>query len=176
MWKLDGLGECDIRRPLTGTGTNLLGLVRHLTMTEALYFSDVFGRPLDELLPWNHPDSEAGSDSWVPTDESRSEVLERCARVCTHTDATIAELPIDTPGFVPHWPRPHVTLFNVMVHVLGETLRHAGHADILREGLDGTTGAYPEVPEPEERDRLYWQNRCARIEAAAREAARRYPT
>ena len=52
LWKLDGLAEYDVRRPLTATGTNLLGLIKHLTSTEARYFGDVFGRPFPERLPW----------------------------------------------------------------------------------------------------------------------------
>ncbi len=45
VWKRDGLGEYDIRRPLTPTGTNLLGLVKHSAVTEVRYFGEVFGRP-----------------------------------------------------------------------------------------------------------------------------------
>jgi hypothetical protein len=52
MWKLDGLGEYDVRRPLTPTGTNLLGLVKHLATVEFGYFGDCFGRPGDEPMPW----------------------------------------------------------------------------------------------------------------------------
>ena len=51
LWKLDGLREYDVRRPLTATGTNLLGLVKHLTVTEARYFGEIFGRPFPEPLP-----------------------------------------------------------------------------------------------------------------------------
>src|SRR4028119_1039072 len=51
LWKLDGLSEYDVRRPLTPTGTNLLGLVKHLTITEAWYFGEGFGRPVPETMP-----------------------------------------------------------------------------------------------------------------------------
>ena len=67
----------------------------------------------------------------------RADVVGFYQRRSSHADATIDALPIDAPGFVPWWPRPDVTLFNVMAHVLTETNRHAGHADILREQLDG---------------------------------------
>ena len=70
---------------------------------------------------------------WATADESRAEIVDRYRRVWDHSDATIAALDIDAPGHVPWWPRPNVKLFNVMVHVLTETNRHAGHADILRE-------------------------------------------
>jgi hypothetical protein len=75
-----------------------------------------------------------------PADESRAAIVERYQRVSDHSDATIAALDIDAPGHVPWWPRPDVKLFNVMIHVLTETNRHAGHADILREQIDGAIG------------------------------------
>jgi hypothetical protein len=61
VWKLDGLGEYDFRRPLTSTGTNLLGLVKHLAVWESRYFGEVFARPFPEPLPrW---DDEAANDA-----------------------------------------------------------------------------------------------------------------
>ncbi|MDX3195663.1 DinB family protein [Streptomyces sp. MN03-5084-2B] len=167
LGKLDGLSEYDIRRPLTTTGTNLLGLVKHLTKTEAWYFGDIFGRPFPEPMPrWD--DLEArGTDMWATEHESREEIVDRYRRVAAHSDATIAELAIDAPGHVPWWPRPDVFLFNILVHVLTETNRHAGHADILREQLDGSlaTGAH--------RDAEFWAARHAEIERAARATADR---
>ncbi len=77
---------------------------------------------------------------WATAEETRRDILDRYQRACEHADATIDALPIDAPGYVPWWPRPDVKLFNVMVHILTETSRHAGHADILREQLDGTVG------------------------------------
>lgn len=139
MWKLDGLSEYDIRRPLTATGTNLLGLVKHSATWEARYFGEVFNRPFPEPLGrWQDSD---GSDLWVTADETREQIINFYRRVWEHADATIDELPIDAPGHVPWWPRPDVKLFNIMVHMLTETNRHAGHADVLREQLDGRTGA-----------------------------------
>ena len=138
---LTGLTEYDARRPLTTTGTNLLGLIKHLTNTEARYFGDVFGRPFPERLPWwGDDDFEPFADMWATADESRAEIVDRYRRAWDHSDATIAALDIDAPGHVPWWPRPNVKLFNVLVHVLTETNRHAGHADILREQLDGAVG------------------------------------
>jgi hypothetical protein len=66
--KLDGLPEYDIRRPLTATGTNLLGLVKHLSHSEARYFGDIFGRPFPERLPWWDDDAEFEADKWVTLD------------------------------------------------------------------------------------------------------------
>jgi Protein of unknown function (DUF664) len=85
--------------------------------------------------------------------------------VWAHSDA----LPIGAPGHVPWWPRPDVKLFNVMVHILNETNRHAGQADILRELLDGRTGVAAESDEPI--DTAAREADYAKIERAAKAAA-----
>jgi hypothetical protein len=169
LWKLDGLSEYDARRPLTATGTNLLGLVKHVATVEARYFGEVFDRPSPEPLSrWQDSD---GSDQWATEDETRDQIIGFYRRTWEHSDATINELPLDAPGHVPWWrePYPNTNLFAVMVHVLGESIRHTGHADILREGLDGRTGvrAEYEMPIDEEARAAY----CAKIEQAARTAA-----
>ena len=169
LWKLDGLSEYDARRPLTATGTNLLGLVKHVATVEARYFGEVFDRPFPEPLPrWQ--DSN-GSDLWATEDETRDQIIGFYRRTWEYSDATINELPLDAPGHVPWWtePYPNTNLFAIMVHVLGESIRHAGHADILREGLDGRTGVRAENEKQidEEARAAY----CAKIEQAARSAA-----
>ncbi|SDP65874.1 DinB family protein [Lentzea jiangxiensis] len=140
VWKLEGLDEADVRRPLTASGTNLLGLVKHLALSESRYFGEVFGRPFPEPMPRWDDLSARGQDMRATDQESREEVVARYRRVWAHSDATIGALAVDSPGHVPWWPRPDVMLFNVLVHVTTETARHAGHADILRERLDGATG------------------------------------
>ena len=170
LWKLDGLSEYDARRPLTATGTNLLGLVKHVATVEARYFGEVFDRPSPEPLPrWQ--DHSNGSDLWATEHETRDQIIGFYRRTWEHSDATINELALDTPGHVPWWPGtyPNTNLFAVMAHVLGESIRHTGHADILREGLDGRTGVRAEHEQPidEEARAAY----CAKIEQAARSAA-----
>ena len=169
LWKLDGLSEYDARRPLTATGTNLLGLVKHVATVEARYFGEVFDRPsLESLSRWQDSD---GSDQWATEDETREQIIGFYRRTWEHSDATINELPIDAPGHVPWWPEPHAdtNLFAVLVHVLGETIRHAGHADILRESLDGRTGLRPE--HEKQIDEEACAAHRAKIEQAARSAA-----
>lgn len=169
VWKLDGLREYDVRRPLTPTGTNLLGLVKHLSIWESRYFGEVFGRPFPEPLPRRDDAGERDADMWATEHETREEILSRYRRVWEHSDATIRALPVDFPGHVPWWPRPDVTLFNVLVHMLTETSRHAGHADILREQLDGSTGTAAGYANRRQ-DNAFWEDRYARIERAARAA------
>lgn len=169
LWKLDGLSEYDARRPLTATGTNLLGLVEHVATVEARYFGEVFDRPSPEPLPrWQDSD---GSDLWAAEDETRGQIIGFYRRTREHSDATINELPLDAPGHVPWWPEPYpnTNLFAIMVHALGESIRHAGHADIPREGLDGRTGLRAE--HEKQIDEEARAAHCAKIEQAARSAA-----
>jgi hypothetical protein len=166
VWKLDGLSEYDVRRPLVPSGTNLLGLVKHVATWEAWYFGEIVGRPFPGPLPrWEDDD---GSDLWVRADESRADVLAFAARAARHTEETVAALPLDAPGHVPWWSRPDVTLLGLLVHVIGDVTRHAGHADILREQLDGRTGVGPGRAEPV--DEAARAARWEQVEAAARVA------
>lgn len=171
--KLDGLGERDVRRPLTATGTNLLGLVKHVASVQADYLGAVFGRPFDVPMPWIADDAEVNADMWATADESRAEILELWRRSCEHADATVAALDLDAPGVVPWWgPRVRdVTLQRVMVHLLAEISRHAGHVDIVRELVDERAGNDDgNLPEQSRED---WAAYRARLDAAATEAARR---
>ncbi len=167
LGKLDGLSEYDVRRPLTRTGTNLLGLVKHLTLSEAGYFGVVMGRPFPEAIASFADRGFHNRDHmWVAPDETRARVVERFTRACRHADATIDELSIDARGHVPWWPSPDVTLVDVMVHVVAETNRHLGHADILREGLDGALGDDP--TQGSAVDDEEWAAHRAKLEHAAR--------
>jgi hypothetical protein len=168
--KVDGLSEYDARRPLTTTGTNLLGLIKHLATWEARYFGEVFDRPFPEPLPRWDVEAERLADMWATEHESRRNIVDRYRRVWDHSDATIKALAIDAPGHVAWWPRPDVKLFDILVHMLAETSRHAGHADILREELDGAVGTDAESMALQEHDAAFWEERRARIERAARAA------
>nr|WP_311132139.1 DinB family protein [Nonomuraea gerenzanensis] len=171
VWKLDGLSEYDVRRPLTPTGTNLLGLVKHLASVELGYFGDSFGRPHGESLPWFEEGAEANADMWATPGESREEIVSLYRRAWAHADATIEELSLDAPGHVAWWPaeRNPVSLHLVLVHVLAETNRHAGHADIVRELIDGSVGRRDGDVLPSD-DQGWWQDYRERLEQAARQA------
>ncbi|MFH9070426.1 DinB family protein [Streptomyces alboflavus] len=169
LWELDGLGEYDVRRPLTPTGTNLLGLVKHLSILESRYFGEVFDRPFPGPLPrWDAP-GEHGADMWATEHETRDEIVGRYRRAWEHSDTTITALALDSSGHVPWWPRPDVKLFNILVQMLTETSRHAGHADILREQLDESTGTTARYATPQ-RNATFWNAQRAKIERAARAA------
>jgi hypothetical protein len=170
--KVDGLSEYDARRPLTTTGTNLLGLIKHLSTWEARYFGEVFDRPFPETLPRWDVEADRLADMWATEHESRSDIVDRYRRVWDHSDATVDALRIDAPGQVAWWPRPEVNLFGILVHVLAETSRHAGHADILREELDGAVGTDAESMALQVHDSAFWAEQRAKIEEAARAAGR----
>ncbi|WP_426243161.1 DinB family protein [Nocardioides sp. LHG3406-4] len=140
LWKLDGVSEYDARRPLTPTGTNLLGLVKHVASIEIEYFGDIFDRPSGEPLPWLTDDPEANADMWATPEESREDIVALYHRSWAHSDETIEALELDAPGRVPWWGTPEVTLQQILVHMVAETQRHAGHADIVRELVDGAAG------------------------------------
>jgi uncharacterized damage-inducible protein DinB len=172
LWKLEGLSEYDMRRPLVPTGTNLLGLVKHLAGVEAGYFGHVFDRPFPEPLPWMEEDAEPNADMWATAEEAREDVVSLYQRVWRHADATIDELDLDAVGSVPWWPpdRRQVTLHRVLVHVATEAHRHAGHADILREMIDGAAGHRRDNDNLAQGDDAWWSDHRQRVEQAARAA------
>lgn len=172
LWKLDGLSDYDVRRPLVPTGTNLLGLVKHLAGVEAGYFGDTFGRSFDIATPWMDDNAEANADMWATADESRDSIIDLYQRVATHADATIEALPLDAPGRVPWWrvDRSSVTLQQILVHMIAETHRHAGHADIVRELIDGAAGLRQDNDNMPPEDRAWWEAYRNKLEQTAREA------
>ncbi|WP_456600502.1 DinB family protein [Blastococcus sp. SYSU DS0616] len=172
--KLDGLDEYAVRRPLTPTGTNLLGLLKHVAYVQLGYFGEVLGRPSGRAYPWDG-DGEDDADMWATAEESRAEIIELYRFSAAHADATIDALPLDAVGEVPWWPeeRRRPTLHTLLVHVAAEVARHAGHADILRETLDGAAGLSAGNANLPERTAEEWATYRGRIEAAARAAAAR---
>jgi uncharacterized damage-inducible protein DinB len=168
VWKLDGLSEYDARRPLTPTGTNLLGLIKHLASVELGYFGDTFGRPHGIDLPWHADDAEFNADMWATPEESREWVLDLYHRAWQHAADTFDVLDLEARGEVPWWPtdRRTVTLHQILVHMVAETHRHAGHADIVREAIDGAAGLRSESTNlPDEG--YDWAGYAAQVEAAA---------
>ncbi|MFE7035921.1 DinB family protein [Streptomyces sp. NPDC057621] len=174
LWKLEGLSEYDIRRPSTPTGTNLLGLVKHTAGVELGYLGDTFGRPSGEAQPWLEDGAETNADMWATADESREHIVGLYRRAWAHADTTIDALALDTVGRVPWWPseRNEVTLHHAVVRVIADTHRHAGHADIVRELMDGSVGMDKTNGSMAPGDTAWWEEYRSRLERAAREAER----
>ena len=173
VWKLEGLSEYDIRRPMTPTGTNLLGLLKHLAGVELGYFGDTFGRPPADTPEWYlDMDAEPNIDMWATAEESREDIVGFYRTAWAHCDETITTLPLDASGRVPWWPaeRAEVTLHQILVHVIAETNRHAGQADIVRELIDGAAGLRADNSNLPSVDEAWWAQYRERLEAVARDA------
>jgi uncharacterized damage-inducible protein DinB len=135
LWKLEGLGDADLRRAMTPSGTNLLGLVKHLAAVEYSWFCQTFGRAT-EPLPIDDDDENA--DLRVRSDETTQDILAFYGRARAAADQVIDELDLDETGTA--WFGDAVSLRWVLIHMVEETARHAGHVDIVRELIDGMTG------------------------------------
>jgi hypothetical protein len=121
--KLDGVGEEDARRRLLPSATTLLWLTQHLSYAEDIWVTQRF----------------AGEASRHAEADSLAGAIEVYRATCARTDAIVAAAPLDAMcGNID--VEPNVNLRWVVVHLIEETARHAGHADIIRELLDGTTG------------------------------------
>jgi uncharacterized damage-inducible protein DinB len=170
--KLDGLDEYSLRRPMTPTGTNLLGVVKHLASVQAGYFGDVFGRPWPDPMPWLGPDAAINADLFATAEESSAWVIDFYRQSWQHAKETFAVTALDATGTVPWWPedRRHPSLGMVLAHMLMETARHAGHLDILREQLDGRAGRYLDDPSIAGLGEFDWPSYVEGVETEARKA------
>jgi Protein of unknown function (DUF664) len=169
LWKLDGLGERDLRMPRTPTGTNLIGIVKHMANVELGYFGDTFGREWptpEERVPEDAYDTDPQADWYATEDETCDGIVDLYKRVWAFADATIEELPLDAVGRVPWWPgeRNEVSLERIVVHVIVDLSRHVGHADILREEIDGAAGMRVDASNLPEHD---WPTYVAKLTALA---------
>lgn len=168
LWKLDGVSEYDLRRPLVPTGTNLLGLLKHVATVEAGYLGDVFDRPFPLTFAWNAEGAEPNADMWATADESSESIIELYKQVWAHSDATVEALDLDTVTDVPWWGDANpVTFHRVVLHMLAELNRHLGHADILRELIDGSVGHRPDVNNMAELDASGWSEYYLKLERVA---------
>ena len=104
--------------------------------------------------------------------ESRERIAGLYRRVAAHSDAVIDALPLDAVGHVPWWPPEisEVTLHRILVHTIAEVHRHAGHADIVRELVDGSAGFLDGVDVMPSGDQAWWARYRDRVEQAARQA------
>jgi len=167
LWKLDGLGERELRMPRTPTGTNLIGIVKHMANCEIWYFGDTFGRewptPGERITDEDEVDPQA---DWYATEhETCDGIIDLYRRVWTFADATIEALPLDAVGRVQWWRDREPTLQRIMVHVIVDLMRHVGHADILCEQIDGRVGLQAQTSNlPEHHD---WPAYVAKLTALA---------
>jgi uncharacterized damage-inducible protein DinB len=165
LGSLDGLSEYDIRRPMTPSGTNLLGIVKHVAGCEFGYLGDSVGRPT-KPLPWYEDGSVWDSgDMWAKSDETREYLVGLYRQAWQHSDESIEQLPLDAPASVSWWPegRRETTFGSLLVRVLEDTAHHAGHADVVREMIDGRGGEdHADIG-----DEQWWTNYVKCVQEAA---------
>jgi len=140
IWKVEGLTESDRRRPLTPTGTNLIGLVKHMTWIEGWYLCEFFGHERPSLEWESEPDADWGHHShmYAKPEETSEQLIASYRAATAAADRTIEELDLDATGT--HWSGETVSLRAMLLAVLVDTTRHAGHSGIVLELIDGTTG------------------------------------
>ncbi len=168
LWKLDGVSEYDVRRPLVQSGSNLLGIVKHLAYCELGYLTQTFGRELPVPDLWAQEGVDPHDDLWVPADQSRQDVIDLYLLAQAEAARTLADHELDSEGRVPWWPeeRATVTLHQILVHMSVETARHVGQMDILRESLDGAIGMRPEAMNLPDDD-YDWEGYVAKVQRDA---------
>lgn len=146
LWKMDGLSDEALRRPMTKTSTNLIGIVKHLTGVTAQYLISSFGRER-EVFDWERdeePEFWYGGDMWATPEESTADLLSAYRRACDAALESIDALELDAVGT--HHTGLRVSLRWMILNVLSDTLRHLGHADVVRENIDGAVGGDPVLP------------------------------
>jgi hypothetical protein len=134
LWKLEGLDDEQIRRPMTPSGTSLLGLVKHLAGVEYQWFGQTYGRETEPL------ESDPIADMRAGPGETTADIVAFYHRARAASDQVIDELDIEDVGAA--WFGEQVSLRRVLIGMIEETARHAGHMDIIRELIDGATGSH----------------------------------
>ena len=137
LWKLEGLDDEQLRRPMVPSGTSLLGLVKHLAYVERSWFQRVWAGQ-EVSVPWTKEDPDA--DWRIEPDETTADVLALYRGECDRSREIVAAASsLDEAVTHPRWGE-QLSRRWILVHMIEETARHVGHADILREQIDGATG------------------------------------
>ena len=138
LGKLDGLDEEQLRRPMTPSGLSLLGLVKHLAATEHGWFLNRYAGLPDPSPFGDDPDDDPDDDFRIAPDETADGIVAAYLRTCQRARELIDGGDLDAVVRLPGGAS--VNLRAIVLHMIQETARHDGHADIMREELDGTTG------------------------------------
>lgn len=136
LYKLEGIDEEAARRPMTPTLTNLLGIVKHVTGVE-LRICDTFARSRPAFPPEEDGELWFGGDMWARPDETIDDVAQLYRSACVAVDELVRDTDLDAVG---EWMGWRTTLRALLVGQIWETAQHAGHADVVRELIDGSTG------------------------------------
>lgn len=138
-WKLEGLSFEDATRPMTPSDTKLLGIVKHLAYVERWWFQENFlGREC--TYPWS-ASGDMEADFKIFPGESIESIFALYDEECEESRRTVEGASLDDVAAKPRRTGGYPTLRWIMMHMIEEVARHNGHADILRELIDGKTGA-----------------------------------
>ena len=139
----EGLTEEQVRKPMVASGTSLLGMMQHLAWTERGWFTEVVAQQKVDY-PFDEEDPDA--DFKVADDVTKEEIFDLYRQACDESRAILEKASLDDLAWV-EYRKLNYNVRWVVVHMIEETARHAGHADILREMIDGRIGAGYE-PDP----------------------------
>lgn len=135
--KLEGLDDEQLRRPMVPSGLSLLGLVKHLTGVEHGWFARGFAQTGESPLFYTKEDPDA--DFRIEDDESTQDLVDGYLRACERS-RQIESAAASLDETFEHPGRGAIDLRWILIHMVEETARHNGHADIMRELIDGATG------------------------------------
>jgi uncharacterized damage-inducible protein DinB len=135
--KVAGLDDEQLRRPMTASGLTMLGFVKHIAYVERWWFRVVFaGEPVE--VPWTDDDPDA--DWRVEPDDTTDAIVALYLEEIERSRAIASRAELDEIARNPRVQDDDVTMRWILLHMIEEIARHLGHADIMREALDGATG------------------------------------
>ena len=140
IMKLDGLTEEQARTTPTPNANSLLGLVSHLANVERWWFHECFAGQPEAEQSWGDPD-DPDWDFKPPTDRTIAELVDWYRFECARANDITSAAGLDEIAKHPRGAQRGVTMRWILVHMIEETARHAGHADITRELIDGAVGS-----------------------------------
>jgi hypothetical protein len=147
IWKLQGLDEADLRRAMLPSGNTLLGLVKHLATWEYVWICRTFGQPTERLPFDDAADGDDDADVRLEPADTTASILAFYRRARAAADQVISQTDMAEVG-TSVFGTP-VSLRWVLIHMLEETARHAGHVDVMRELIDGMIGDHQRDGQPQ---------------------------
>lgn len=175
LWKCEALSEELARRPMTPTGTHMLGIVHHLAVTEYGYFGECLGLlPNDDHVLELLQSEDSQIDFLPPADYSVQDVLELYRKSVAFAEAALDNLELASPAVIPWWSvHRHSTVEHLIVHMIAETSRHAGQLDIVRELLDGQVGLREQALNLPSYSSAQWQEQYSHLQQLSQEVVQR---
>ncbi|MFC8038880.1 DinB family protein [Paenarthrobacter sp. NPDC057355] len=169
LWKCEGLSDAQARTPLTPTGTHVMGLLLHLAVTESQYFISCLGREIENAVIRHVIEADdAQADFLPPPGMTLADAVKIYRETIDAADAVLDEVELNSPAVVEWWIKHrNTTVERLLVHMIAESHRHAGHLDIVREQLDGFVGLRPSAPNIPDLTPGQWEEQQLRLQELA---------